>query len=71
MPVKDALEGDKKGSWAILIGPEGGFSVEERHTIQSHPYTAPVSLGTRILRSETAAIAALAIWQITIGELSA
>ena len=61
VPVKDALEGDKKGSWAILIGPEGGFSVEERHTIQSHPYTAPVSLGTRILRSETAALSAITI----------
>ena len=66
--VKDVLTKTKKDSWAILIGPEGGFSVEERKNIQSYPYTVPVSLGTRILRSETAAIVALSIWKIIIDE---
>jgi len=48
---------------AILIGPEGGFTVEERALIRRHPAAVAISLGPRILRAETAAIAALAVWQ--------
>ncbi len=55
--------------WAILVGPEGGFAVEERELLRASPCTVPVSLGPRILRSETAAIAALSLWQATLGDL--
>jgi 16S rRNA (uracil1498-N3)-methyltransferase len=56
------------GPWAVLIGPEGGFTPTERTAIRAHPAVVPVSLGERILRADTAAIAALAIWQSTLGE---
>ena len=45
--------------WAILVGPEGGFSEIETQEILSIPSTIPVSLGKRILRSDTATTAAL------------
>jgi len=53
---------------AILIGPEGGFSPEERDTLNSLPFTQTISLGPRILRAETAAVAALTLWQNTHGD---
>lgn len=53
---------------AILIGPEGGFSTEEAEMLYSLPFVVPVSLGKRILRAETAAIASLAIWQAIAGD---
>ncbi|MEL7447329.1 MAG: 16S rRNA (uracil(1498)-N(3))-methyltransferase [Pseudomonadota bacterium] len=53
---------------AILIGPEGGFDDAERALIRAHPAAQPVSLGPRILRGETAAIAALSIWMATAGD---
>ncbi len=56
------------GPWAILIGPEGGFSQVERDRLRSLPFVTPVSLGPRILRAETAAIAALTLWQATLGD---
>jgi 16S rRNA (uracil1498-N3)-methyltransferase len=56
------------GPWAILIGPEGGFSEDERQTLRAAPFVVPVSLGPRILRAETAAIAALTLWQAHLGD---
>jgi 16S rRNA (uracil1498-N3)-methyltransferase len=53
----------------VLIGPEGGFSERERDLVRAHPDAAPVSLGPRILRADTAAIAALALWQAALGDL--
>jgi len=53
---------------AILIGPEGGFSPEERDRLRSLEFTRPVSLGPRILRAETAAISALTLWQSACGD---
>jgi 16S rRNA (uracil1498-N3)-methyltransferase len=53
---------------AILIGPEGGFSPAERAWLRALPYVKPVNLGPRILRAETAAIAALALWQAIAGD---
>lgn len=50
------------GPAAILIGPEGGFDDAERDAIRAHPRAVPVSLGPRILRADTAAVAALATW---------
>jgi 16S rRNA (uracil1498-N3)-methyltransferase len=54
--------------WAILIGPEGGFSPEERERLRALPFAVPVSLGPRILRADTAAIAALTLWQAGVGD---
>lgn len=61
-----ALSGD--GPWAILTGPEGGFSEAERARLRSLPFVVPVSLGPRILRAETAAIAAMVLWQAHLGD---
>lgn len=52
----------------VLIGPEGGFTDEERAQVRAHPAARPVSLGPRILRAETAAIAALAAWMAGAGD---
>jgi 16S rRNA (uracil1498-N3)-methyltransferase len=55
-------------SWAILIGPEGGFSPEEREQLRGLPFVTPVTLGPRILRADTAAISALTLWQAALGD---
>lgn len=60
-----ALAGQPVG---LLIGPEGGFSPEERALLHAQPYVVPVSLGPRILRADTASVAALAIVQAIIGD---
>jgi 16S rRNA (uracil1498-N3)-methyltransferase len=56
------------GKWAILIGPEGGFSQRERSKITMMQQSHPVSLGPRILRADTAAVAALSLWQEHLGD---
>src|SRR5579872_437627 len=56
------------GPAAILTGPEGGFDPVERATLRALPFVTPVTLGPRILRADTAALAALAIWQATVGD---
>lgn len=53
---------------AVLIGPEGGFDAAERQAIAARPGTLSISLGARILRADTAAVAALAIVQATLGD---
>lgn len=53
---------------AILIGPEGGFSDEEKERLRGLPFVASVSLGPRILRAETAALAAVVQWQAKFGD---
>ena len=53
---------------AILIGPEGGFSAPEREQLDLHPMCENISLGPRILRSDTAAMAALSIFQSNFGD---
>jgi 16S rRNA (uracil1498-N3)-methyltransferase len=70
-PVLDALKGQPAGPWAILIGPEGGFSPKERQTLRALPYATPASLGPRILRADTAAISALTLWQAALGDWTA
>ncbi|WP_102107832.1 16S rRNA (uracil(1498)-N(3))-methyltransferase [Oceaniglobus roseus] len=62
------LAAAKPGPWAILIGPEGGFSDPERARLHGLPFATPVSLGPRILRADTAAVAALTLWQTTLGD---
>ncbi len=74
-PVSDRPPSPARGEGArgvasILIGPEGGFSTEERDWLRSLPYVIPVSLGPRILRAETAAMAALVLWQSRLGDWS-
>ncbi len=64
-PVRNAFS---PGSAAILIGPEGGFDDAERAAIRAHPQARPISLGPRILRGETAAIAALSAWMVLAGD---
>ena len=54
--------------WAVLIGPEGGFSEAERQRIGRLEWAHPVSLGPRILRADTAAVAALTLWQTHHGD---
>lgn len=54
--------------WAIFIGPEGGFSPTERARLHALPNAHAVSLGPRILRADTAAVAAMALWQNTLGD---
>ena len=56
------------GPAAILIGPEGGFADEERAAIRALPQARPVSLGPRILRADTAALAAVALWMGAAGD---
>ena len=67
-PVMTALRDVPQGPWAILIGPEGGFAPEERERLRALPFTVAVSLGPRVLRADTAAIAALTLWQAAIGD---
>ena len=67
-PAMRALSAAGPGPWAILIGPEGGFSPEERDRLRALSFTTAVSLGPRILRADTAAIAALTLWQSAVGD---
>jgi 16S rRNA (uracil1498-N3)-methyltransferase len=53
---------------AILIGPEGGFSPAERDWLRGQAFVRPIGLGPRILRAETAAVAALTLWQAACGD---
>ena len=64
----DALALDAHSGWAALTGPEGGFDAGERERIRSHAFVTPVSLGPRILRADTAALAAVAVWQALVGD---
>ncbi len=58
------------GPAALLIGPEGGFDEAEREAVRAHPQARPISLGPRVLRGETAAIAGMALWMGTCGDWS-
>jgi 16S rRNA (uracil1498-N3)-methyltransferase len=66
-PILEALSRAPAGPWAVLTGPEGGFDESERIMIRAHPATVCASLGARILRADTAALAALAVWQALYG----
>lgn len=66
--LREAAADAPSGPWAILIGPEGGFDEAERAMIRKVPGAVTVSLGPRILRADTAAMAAVALWQAAIGD---
>lgn len=68
IPIAQALAATPSSKAAILIGPEGGFSDEENAAIRAVPQATPVSLGPRILRADTAAIAAISIWMAVQGD---
>ena len=57
-----------RGPLAVLIGPEGGFAEEERRLLLARPRTLRLSLGPRIMRADTAAVAALALVQASLGD---
>lgn len=67
-PLADAAREAGEGPAAILTGPEGGFDPVERERLRGLPFVTPVTLGPRILRADTAALAALAIWQSVRGD---
>jgi len=63
-----AIAQDAPRSLAILIGPEGGFDPQERQSLLATPHVLRLSLGPRILRADTAAVAALALLQAALGD---
>ncbi len=68
LPIGEALQQTPPTATALLIGPEGGFTAEERRMLRALPFVMPVSLGPRILRAETAVIAALSVVQAHWGD---
>lgn len=75
-PIAEALAaiGEETGGraggapWAVITGPEGGFRRSELDALAKLPFVTPVGLGPRVLRSDTAALAALACWQAWLGD---
>lgn len=68
-PIAEALAASgPRAGWGVLTGPEGGFAPSERDRIRAQPFVLPVSLGPRIMRADTAALAALAVWQAVLGD---
>jgi 16S rRNA (uracil1498-N3)-methyltransferase len=70
-PIAEALQAhvnDSTRPWAVMIGPEGGFARSELDALMKLPFVMPVGLGPRILRADTAALAALACWQAILGD---
>ena len=67
-PLAQAAREAGSGPAAILTGPEGGFDSVEREMLRALTFVTPVTLGPRILRADTAALAALAIWQSVAGD---
>ena len=68
--MTQAARESRGGPCGILTGPEGGFDPAERAALRALPFVVPVTLGPRILRADTAALAALAIWQSIAGDWS-
>ncbi len=72
-PIAEALgaareSGLASAPWAVLIGPEGGFTADELDELRARDRVLRVSLGPRLLRADTAALAALACWQAVLGD---
>lgn len=68
--ARGAPQQGQGSAWAILIGPEGGFSPAESTRLRGLPFVTPIALGPRILRADTAAVAALALFQAHLGDWS-
>ena len=56
------------GPWAVLIGPEGGFTRSELDALRNLPFVSATGLGPRLLRADTAAVSALSCWQAVLGD---
>lgn len=67
-PIAEALASSDSAQFALIIGPEGGFAPEERQLLRAQSFVLPVSLGPRILRADTAVVAALSVWQSVLGD---
>jgi 16S rRNA (uracil1498-N3)-methyltransferase len=68
-PIAEALAGlPREVPYAVMTGPEGGFASSELDHLRKLPFVTPVGLGPRVLRADTAAIAALACWQALLGD---
>ncbi|MBP7001914.1 16S rRNA (uracil(1498)-N(3))-methyltransferase [Amaricoccus sp.] len=67
-PAAAVLAQAPRGPWAILTGPAGGFAPEEAARLRSLPFVLPVTLGPRVLRADTAAVAAITLWQAILGD---
>lgn len=68
LPQLSQIAQQGPSSLAILIGPEGGFSAEERELLRAQDFVQAIPLGPRILRADTAAVAALAVVQTAVGD---
>jgi 16S rRNA (uracil1498-N3)-methyltransferase len=73
LPIADALKAltfdvSPPNTWAIFCGPEGGFHVSELDRLRTLPFVTPVGLGPRILRADTAALTAVAVFQAILGD---
>ena len=68
LSLAEAARGAATDKAAILTGPEGGFDPAERAMLRAQPFVVPVGLGPRILRADTAALAAVTIWQSVKGD---
>jgi 16S rRNA (uracil1498-N3)-methyltransferase len=67
-PIAEVLPGLAPGPCAVLIGPEGGFAPAELDRLGKTPFVTRVGLGPRLLRADTAALAALSCWQALVGD---
>ncbi|MEM9667372.1 MAG: 16S rRNA (uracil(1498)-N(3))-methyltransferase [Pseudomonadota bacterium] len=67
-PMADVIREFGSAAGGVLIGPEGGFTSEERNHLRQRDYIHAVTLGPRILRAETAIVSALTIWQSVLGD---
>ncbi len=68
VPIADAILGRRQIPAGFLVGPEGGFAPAELDALRKLPFVVAVGLGPRLLRAETAAVAALACWQALAGD---
>ena len=68
LPVHGRWPGSSRARWPLLIGPEGGFDPAERELLSCKPFVTRISLGPRILRADTAAVAALALVNAALGD---
>jgi 16S rRNA (uracil1498-N3)-methyltransferase len=67
-PIGDVLRATAAARWGVLVGPEGGFAETELDALRKLAFVCPVSLGPRVLRADTAALAALAVVQALVGD---